>query len=241
MKKIRILSISLIICLYILISYLINKPYLLPTIDEIINALISILSNNFITIVFTTILRCLIGVLISFILALILSMFAFKYEVFKEFFIPIYTILKTIPNITYIIIAILWLGRNGSIILICSTIIFPIFYNTFINAYNHIPNELIDYTRTQEGSYFNKWVKVYLPLIKNELLVSISNCLTLAFKVSIMAEMIGQTKIGIGNELYFAKSNFLMPEIFAWTIIIILISYLFELILNTIIRKGSKS
>lgn len=233
MKKNYILSILSILIIYILLSSLINKAYILPSIVEILISLKNIVfSSSFLMIIFTTIWRTLLGLIISFTIALILAFLAYFNENIRDFMHPIYVLLKTIPNITYIIIALLWLGRDGSAILVSFLVVFPIFYISILNALLNIDESLIELTEMYDVAILYKIRKVYLPLIKNDILTSLSNCCSLGFKVSIMAEILSQVKSGIGKELYFAKANFMMADIIAWTIIIILISSLVDYLLS---------
>lgn len=233
MKKTSIISILTIIIIYIVLSFLINKTYILPSIGDVLLSLKNIVfDSNFLIIIFTTLWRCVLGLIISFVLALIFALLSYFHEKVKDFIRPIYILLKTIPNITYIIVSLLWLGRNGSVILVSSLVVFPILYNSILNALTNIDISLIEVTDLYEASNIFKARKVYLPLIKNDLLTALANSCSLGLKVSIMAEILSQVRSGIGKELYFAKANFLMADIFAWTIIIVLISVLIDYLLS---------
>ncbi|MDO4500824.1 MAG: ABC transporter permease subunit [Erysipelotrichaceae bacterium] len=236
MKKTHAISICLMIIIYSLLSIVVNKTFILPGILEIAFSLKEIVFNvKFLSIVFTSLFRVFIGLLTSFILALLLSLLSYFNKTIKEFFEPVYLLLKTIPNVTYIIVSLLWLGRNGSVLLVSALVVFPILYNSILNALFNIDKELIEITDTYNGSNIYKIRKIYLPLIRNDILLSLKNSCSLGFKVAIMAEILSQVKTGIGRELHFARINYLMADIFAWTIIIIVISYLIDYLLNKLI------
>ncbi len=238
MKKNSIYAIVAIIVIYVALSLIIQKEYILPNFYDILLSLKNIIfSKSFLIIVFTTIYRTLIGLIISFIVAIVLAFLAYFKKGIRDFLNPIYVMFKTIPNITYIIVALIWLGRNGSAILVSSLVVFPIFYNSLLSALLNIDEELIEVTNLYDISDIYKIKKVYLPLIRNDIITSLSNCCSLGFKVSIMAEILAQVKSGIGKELYFAKANFMMADIFAWTIIIILISTLVDYLLSLLKNK----
>ena len=233
MKRNYLISIVVIILVYVIAGAAINKSYILPGLPEIVLSLRNILlSGSFLNVVFTTLYRTLAGLLISFVIALSLALLAYFNRTARELLHPLYVLLKTIPNITYIIVALLWLGRTGSVILVASLVVFPIFYNSILNALLNIDDSLIKATRLYQGSLIHKIARVYLPLIRNDILSSFANCCSLGFKVSIMAEILSQVKSGIGKELYYAKANFLMADIFAWTILIIVISSLFDYVIS---------
>ena len=62
----------------------------------------------------------------------------------------------------------------------------------------------------------------------------------MAWKSGIAAEIIGLARNSIGNELYKTKIYLMIPELFAWTIVIVLLSILFEAIIKTLIKLISK-
>lgn len=238
MKKTQLISIIFIILIYIIASLIINKSYILPSIFEILISLKNIIiSKEFIIIVLSTLFRTLIGILISGVLAIILALLSYFNEKIRELFEPIYIFLKTIPNITYIIVSLIWLGRSGSVILVSSLVVFPILYNSFLKGLLNIDSNLINATRTFPGTVYFKIRRVFIPLIRNDILLALNNACSLGFKVAIMAEILSQINIGIGRELYYAKINFMMADIFAWTIIIIFISFIIDKIIDSFIEK----
>ncbi|MBR2577845.1 MAG: ABC transporter permease subunit, partial [Erysipelotrichaceae bacterium] len=188
MNKNHLISIAIIILTYIVASLFIGKSYILPGIGEIVLSLKEILlSGSFFSVVFTTLYRTLAGLSIIFAVALLLALLAYFNKTVRELLYPLYVLLKTIPNITYIIVALLWLGRTGSVILVASLVVFPIFYNSILNALLNIDESLIKATRLYQGSIIYKICRVYLPLIRKDILSSFANCCSLGFKVSIMA------------------------------------------------------
>lgn len=52
-----------------------------------------------------------------------------------------------------------------------------------------------------------------------------------------MAEYLAQTKNSIGQALYMAKTNIDYSSVFAWTIILIILSALFELLISSYRRR----
>ena len=60
--------------------------------------------------------------------------------------------------------------------------------------------------------------------------------LSLTFKVVITGEVYGQPKFGIGSQIQLEKVNFNVSGIFAWIVIIVLISLFLEII-NKILKE----
>ena len=53
----------------------------------------------------------------------------------------------------------------------------------------------------------------------------------------VMAEVMGQSQVGIGQQLNYEKTYLNMPAVFAWTIVLILLVMFFEIIIGYLIKK----
>lgn len=238
MKKTYYYAITSIIILWIIMAIVINNSIVLPSPFDVLKALVLLIINyKTWIIILMTLFRVIIALIISFFFSLLFATIAFKNEKFKDFFHVIYVILKTIPNIAIIIISLIWFGREGSIILIVFLVTFPIMYSSIMYGYLNIDHSLILNTNTYEDNFMLKWKKIYLPLIRSNILEALKNTLSLGLKVTVMSELLAQVKVGIGKELYFYKINLEMVEIFAWTIIMIVVASIFDYLLNKIIDK----
>ena len=80
---------------------------------------------------------------------------------------------------------------------------------------------------------------IYKVKVKAFLYSSIISISGLVFKAGIAAEVIGLPKNSIGNNLYNAKVYLDMPNLFAWTLAILLISSFFEITLKKLL--GAKN
>lgn len=64
--------------------------------------------------------------------------------------------------------------------------------------------------------------------------------LGMSWKSGIMAEVIGTPKPSIGKEMYAAKAYLQTPDLFAWTLIVIILSLLFEKSFMLLLKKLNK-
>lgn len=240
MKKTYVYSTVIIILIWIILASLLDNAIILPSVYDVIKSMIKIvIDNEFYHIIFVSIIRTLVAVGISFLIAIVIATVSFFNSIFEDFFHIIYVILKTIPTIAIMIICLLWFGREGSVIAIVFLVVFPIMYSNILYAYKHIDRSLILNTKTYEDEFIIKLTRIYLPLIRSNLFESMKSTLSLGFKVTVMSELLSQVTNGIGKELYFAKINLLMSDIFAWTVIMVIISLIFDYILGLLIRSFS--
>lgn len=238
MKKEHIISIFSIIIIWFIASILINNDILLPNPVEVIKLMSNqIIESSFYKIVGLSILRMIVGIIYSFMFSFVIALLTDRYNFLYKIFEPIETLLKTIPNISYIIIALIWLGQEGSVTLVCFLVVFPIMYTNISLGLKMKDSELNDVAQIFPETYFETLIKVTIPLLLPQLIIAIKSSISLGFKVAIMAEILGQVPYGIGKQLYYAKINLDMISLFAWTLWIIIISGFIDHILGDFMIK----
>ena len=63
--------------------------------------------------------------------------------------------------------------------------------------------------------------------------------LGMSWKSGIMAEVIGTPKPSIGREMYAAKSYLQTADLFAWTVVVVILSVIFEKAFMFLLKKLS--
>ncbi|MDO5439610.1 MAG: ABC transporter permease subunit [Erysipelotrichaceae bacterium] len=240
MRNKRLLSAVVLIVLWAVVSSLINKDILLPTPLAVVKELWTIVTQaGFLPALLNTVFRAFTAVFISFVIALLLAASAYRFKGLRTFLEPLYVLFKSVPTVTVIVLALIWLGKEKAAILIVMLVVLPIHYSNILNGFDQIDPDLLKETDTYEDRYLLKLRRIYLPLIRSDLYETLRSTLSLGFKIVIMAEMFAQTRVGIGHELYFLRANLDTTGVFAWTILIVLCSYLFDAILNFFSRRGN--
>ncbi|MEG1294666.1 MAG: nitrate ABC transporter permease, partial [Clostridium sp.] len=77
-------------------------------------------------------------------------------------------------------------------------------------------------------TFFKKIKLLYLPALIPYLKSSVNTALGMSIKSGVAAEVIGVPDFSIGEKLYTAKIYLSTADLFAWTLVIILVSWLFE-------------
>ena len=89
-------------------------------------------------------------------------------------------------------------------------------------------------------SFSKRISHIYIPNVLPYILSASSLATGMAWKSGIAAEIIGLAKDSIGNELYQTKIYLMIPELFAWTVVIIILSLLFETIVKSLIKLTNR-
>jgi len=235
MKKrwIYVISISVLITLWFLLYIMINHDLILPSPIAVFRRFFEILfSFNAIFVIFSTLIRLLLAIFISAAIGIIFALISYFRPLFGQFMKPYVTILRTIPVISIVVILLIILGYAWTPYAITFFMVFPIIYQAVYQGLHEINHELLDVIKLEEKHMIFMIFGFYLPQIKSHIFLSFLQSFSLGLKVLVMAEYLSQTKQSIGNEIYLAKVNLLYQDVFAWTIVLIVIAVLIELFIQ---------
>jgi NitT/TauT family transport system permease protein len=220
------------------IAMLINQAVLLPSFIDVLTRLILLLSDlSIYTHLFYTLFRVIIGTSIAFILSLSLAILSYDFKIIRYALNPLILISKTIPNITYILLVLIWFTRELSVLFVTILILFPVLFTQISTALITINPELLELLKLYPETYYYRLIKVILPLIKVSLYEGLKGALSLGFKVGVMAEILGQVQPGLGYLMHIARINFETADLFAYTAIMIIIVVIIEKGMNQLKYK----
>lgn len=226
MKKYTMTSVFALVLSWQILAVWMNNDFLFPYPKQVLATMIQQISSTiFYESIFYTLLRSGIGLTVAFLFAFICSLLSFQSSIFRTLFYPILLLTRSVPNICFVILIILWFGSDLSATIVNFLIIFPTAYSSLYSGLHHIDPTLKNVIRIYpEKKCYLVW-KIYIPLIQEAIQAALSNGISLAFKVGVMSEIVGQVQIGIGRQLNICRLTPDMAGIFAWTgwIIIILV------------------
>ncbi|MEE4197964.1 MAG: ABC transporter permease subunit [Bacteroidales bacterium] len=231
-------SVFLLIVLWKLLSLFYANELIIPPPESTILATIDLLvSKNFISIVGLTIIRGLAGFLFSFILGLGLGILAGVNSSFHAFLKPILVTLRSTPVISFILLALIWFNVDRVPVFIAFLTMFPFICTNVIDGIRDVDRDLVEMARIYQVSHAKIIKEVYLPAIIPFVFSGSSSAMGFGWRAIIIGEVLSQPQYGIGTAMQTAQTYLLVKEVIAWTIIAIIISYLFEIILRRVERK----
>ncbi|MCK5731675.1 MAG: ABC transporter permease subunit, partial [Tenericutes bacterium] len=190
------------------------------------------IDGDSLSVILFTILRLLVGLLFASLFGFLLGIIAGFRKNFAIFLNPFVTVLRTIPVISITVILLIMFGFSLTPYIITFLMLFPLIYQSTYGAITSIDKELIDVYKLEDNNFFTGLRYCYLPLISKNIRTALLQSLGLGIKVLVMAEYLSQTKKSIGAELYLAKVNLQYDEVFAWTLLLIILALAFELLIN---------
>ena len=145
-------------------------------------------------------------------------------------------VIKSVPVASFVILVLLWTGMDRLSTVIAFLIVFPNIYQNMYTGLSYTDQALIDMAMVHRVSFPKQFLRIYMPTALPVLLGAASVSVGFAWKAGVAAEVIGLCRNSIGNELFNAKLYLYIPSLFAWTVIIIFLSFLCEKLLIFIMK-----
>ena len=191
--------------------------------------------------VLNSLLRIASGFLLSSALAFLLGTIAYFKPILRELMSPVIALMKAVPVASFVILALIWLGGSRELSIVVSFIVaFPMIWEAVISGLSTSDRQLLEVSRTYEMGFFRSLRYIYLPALLPYLSTSLSSVIGMAFKSGVAAELIGQPTGTIGFYLYQSKVFLDTAGVFAWSLMVIMMSYICEQILKAVFKTASK-
>jgi NitT/TauT family transport system permease protein len=236
-----VLSFALLLAIWKTISVIINSAIIIPSPESTLISLLNLIkTRDFFVIILFSLERGLIGFAVSFVLGLLVGFAAGFNRVFSKIFEPFLVIIRSTPVMTIILIALIWFKANNVPIFASFLMSFPIICTNVMEGIKNIDPKLLEMAQIYKIKRTRVIKEIYLPSIVPFLTAAISTSFGIGWKVVIAAEVLSQPKYAIGSSLQNSKIYLNINDVFAWTIIAILIGYLFERLIRFIEKKSLK-
>ncbi len=248
MKKVKLLNIILpivtvvfIFATWAIVSAIVNKEYLFPSLGAIFVALFdTIKAGSFYVAYFSTLLRSGIAFLISFIIALGFAVIGKKYPLFEKVISPVIKIIRALPTIAIVLLLLFWTNSQIAPVVVTMLVVLPTTYNGIKESLNAVDQKQIEACVLFNVKSKDIFLKVQLPQIAPSMLQLIGQGISLNLKLMVAAEVLAATYISLGNVLNSAKYNAEIASMLAVVLICVLTGVIIELAFNLISKKVGK-
>lgn len=233
-----ILSILILITIWKIISEIIDSEIIVPSPEETFKSLILILkSKAFLKTVMATVIRGWMGFLLSCILGLIVGMLAGINCFLEKMIQPLLVVIKATPVMSIILIALIWFKTDIVPIFVSFLVAFPIICLNVMEGIKSVDVKIIQMAKIYKVKKWRIIIEIYIPAIMSFLVAGFSTAMGIGWKAVIAAEVLSQPKYAIGKSLQMAKSYIEIGDVFAWTVVAIFLSFIFEKAIRIMEKK----
>lgn len=172
--------------------------------------------------------RIVLGFLFGLILGGLLAVLAYRFAAVGILFNPLIAVTKSIPVASFIILCLIWIPSRNLSVFISFLIVLPVVYANLLEGMRRTDKKMLEMADVFGIPAGQRVFTIYLSQILPYLLTACTISLGLCWKAGVAAEVIGVPAGSIGEKLYHAKIYLNTPDLFAWTIVIVVISFIFE-------------
>lgn len=234
----KMISVLLALVLWQLAAAAVDMDMILASPLQVAERLWEIcLEGDFIASVFYTLLRILLGFFIAFLSGLVLAVLSGRFRVLEYLLWPYVTAFKSVPVASFIILCLIWFSYSRLTVFIAFLIAFPVIYSNVLQGMKSVNPLMTEMAELYRMPWRRRLLYLCLPSIKPYLISACGVSMGMAWKAGVAAEVIGVISGSIGEKLYEAKVYFLSADLFAWTIVIILLSVAAEKLILFLLEK----
>ncbi len=184
-----------------------------------------------------TTLRSLYGFIISYLAGIIAGSVAGIFPSFRAFIKPLLTILRTIPVLALILLAMLWFVTDLVPVFVCFLMVFPLTFANVLEGVLQVDSGLLQMGRIYGLTGIQQFFHITLPSMTPFLIAGANAGLGMAWKVTIAAEVLCQPRKAVGSGIQWAQMSLETSEVLAWTAAAIFLCGISEYILSSLSRR----
>lgn len=207
----------------------VGKEVLLPAPTAVIGRMFSLMGTaDFWLDTLQSLGRIMLGFIMGLVGGTLLGFLSYKLKFVKVLISPLLTVVKATPVASFIILALVWLTRVHVPSFIALLMVLPIVTENTITALGMTDHKLIEMENLFGLNFWQKCRTLYLPSYSPYLFSSVKTALGLAWKAGIAAEVLCTPVGSIGTNLYESKIYLETVDVFAWTVVVIIMSLILE-------------
>lgn len=215
------------------------SPLVVPTISSVAKCLLDILTDKKqLSMIFLTILRLCAGLSLGVAAGLVTGILMGKYKHIYGLAKPLIGLLQTVPPVSWVVLALVWFGFNGKpTVFIVVTATLPVIAINVSEGIHNVDPHLLEMARLFQFTQVKQFRYVVFPSILPYFASALRVALGSGWKIAVMGEVL-TTSDGIGGMIKLARLNVEPENIIAWSAIIVILFYGFDLILGRAIAFG---
>ena len=234
------------LCVWQLASMLINQRILLVSPVRVILRLIELIpTEDFLASLLHSLLHITGGFLAALLAAGLLAALSARFRAASELLAPLMLAIRTIPVVSFIILALFFVSSKYLAILISFLMGLPIIYQNLLEGIRQLresqeSRQLMEMSRLFRLRPYRRMRYIILGQLMPYLRAACSSAIGLCWKAGAAAEVIGMPDKSIGEKLQQAKIYLNTPDLLAWTLVLVLVSLSFEKIFLKLLSAAEK-
>lgn len=230
------------LALWQLLSVAVGSALLLPAPLAVVRRLFELMGTaEFWRTVLLSLLRISAGIASALILGVITAVLTSRFALLDTLLSPVISVIKTTPVASFVILVLIWLRRDFVPVLISALMVFPVVWSNVSAGIKNTDRSFLELARVYNFPFTKTARSIYFPSVLPYFRSACSSALGFGWKAGIAAEVLTVPGISIGRMIYESKLYLQTTDLFAWTLCVILLSFLLEKLVMRLISGGRKN
>ncbi len=225
----KILAVALALLTWEITALVLSDELILVSPVRVLVRLVTIWGEDGILFsVLMSFLRIVGGFFLALIAGALLALLAGRFPLMETLLFPYMAVVKAVPVVSFIVLAYVWMPSRHIPVLISFLIVLPTVYTSLLSGIKAKDERLEEMADLFGVSPLRRFLFLRLPRLEPHVLSAVSLGAGLAWKSGIAAEVMTVPDASIGEWMYYASLWLQNADLFALTIILVLLSVLFE-------------
>ena len=151
---------------------------------------------------------------------------------------PAVKVVRATPVASFILLVYLWVERGRVPGLISALMVLPVVWGNVTRGSAETDPQLLELARAYGFGRGRTLRRIYIPSVLPYFASGCRTALGLAWKAGVAAEVLCQPQNAIGTQIYNTKYYLETPSLFAWTLVVIALSFLLEWAVGGLLRRA---
>ena len=184
-----------------------------------------------------TLCRVVLGMLWGTVMGVILACLACLNGWLDAILSPAVRVVRATPVASFILLVFLWTDRDRVPVIIAALMVLPVVWGNVVRGIRECDPKLLEFARAYRFSRLKTARLVVLPAVKPYFLSAVTTSMGLAWKSGVAAEALVWPKLAIGTQIYNTKFYLETADLFAWTVVVIVLSLTLEDLVAALIAR----
>ena len=225
----KLLAVIFALCLWQLAAMTIDSKILLVSPVEVAVRLTTIWqTEGFWTSIWFSFYHIAGGFFLALFLGIALAALAGRFRRIETLLWPFLVTIKTVPVASFVVICLIWLSAEKLSVFISFLIVLPVVYGNVLEGIKSEDKLMLEVGTVFKMPLLRRLLYIHLPQLKPFIMSACATALGMAWKAGVAAEIIGTPDGSIGKQLFYSKIYLDTDDLLCWTVIIVIVSVLFE-------------
>lgn len=225
----KLLAVIFALCLWQLAAMTIDSKILLVSPVEVAVRLTTIWqTEGFWTSIWFSFYHIAGGFFLALFLGIVLAALAGRFHRIETLLWPFLVTIKTVPVASFVVICLIWLSAEKLSVFISFLIVLPVVYGNVLEGIKSEDKLMLEVGTVFRMPLLRRLLYIHLTQLKPFIMSACATALGMAWKAGVAAEIIGTPDGSIGKQLFYSKIYLDTDDLLCWTVIIVIVSVLFE-------------